>query len=78
MLATLSFMTPFFSSVIPLGGIPHIVIAFFKISSSSSHIPWTSTALTSTVSINFEQSHLFVPNFDTEEELYDNQAKSSS
>ena len=52
------FMTLFFSLVIPLRSIPHTTTEFFKTSASSSHIPWTSTILTYTVSINFEQSHL--------------------
>ena len=41
------------------GKFSYIAIASFRTSSSSSHIPWTSTALilTIVVSINFEQSH---------------------
>ena len=49
----------FFKFVTPLGSIPHILIASFRTSSSSSYIPWTSMAsiLTFVVFINFEQSH---------------------
>ena len=49
----------FFKFITPLGSIPHILIASFRTSSSSSYIPWTSMAsiLTFVVFINFEQSH---------------------
>ena len=36
--------------------IPYTTTALFKISSFSSHFPWTYIELTSTVSIKFEQS----------------------
>ena len=67
----------FFNLDFPLGSIiPHITTKIFKISSFSSHIPWTSTALTSTIFINFE-SILPATNFDTNEELDDNPERGS-